>query len=203
MLISLYVDIIKTLNMSLQGSITTADFLDFDTTMSKAKKNLKSEKEYKIAFLTILGLNLGLRISDLLQLKHKDLLGDELVLTEKKTKKRRILRVNDNVKAAYTVFICRLKAYSEDDYLFLSQKKTVYTIKHVNRLLKQHYGIRGKRISSHSLRKSFGRRVWENDHYSERALIMLSRLFNHTNIATTKIYLGIQQQELNDIYTNL
>jgi len=203
MLISLYVDIIKTLNMSLQGSITTADFLDFDTTMAKANKNLKSEKEFKIAFLTILGLNLGLRISDLLQLKHKDLLGDELVLTEKKTKKRRILRVNDNVKTAYTIFICRLKAYSEDDYLFLSQKKSVYTIKHVNRLLKQQYGVRGKNISSHSLRKSFGRRVWVNDNYSERALIMLSRLFNHTNIATTKIYLGIQQQELNDIYTNL
>ena len=62
--------------------------------------------------------------------------------------------------------------------------------------------FKGK-VSSHSLRKSFGRRVWSNDNESERSLIYLSELFNHSSSLTTRIYLGIRQEELNDIYLNL
>lgn len=190
--------------MSLKGSITTADFLDFDSTLAKSLKILKNDKKnFKIGFLVILGINVGLRISDILRLRHHDLSGEEIVLIEKKTSKRRIIRINDNVKSAYAIYCSRLRAFHEDDFLFISQKKSVYTIRQVNRILKTMYGVRGKSVSTHSLRKSFGRRVWANDNYSERALIMLSKVFNHTSISTTKIYLGIQQEELNDIYLNL
>lgn len=58
-------------------------------------------------------------------------------------------------------------------------------------------------ISSHSLRKSFGRRVYENNNESEKSLIYLSELFNHTSLSVTRKYLGIRQEELNDIYMNL
>ena len=52
-------------------------------------------------------------------------------------------------------------------------------------------------------RKSFGRRVWENNERSERGLIMLNEILNHTSIKTTKIYLGIRDKEIQDIYQNL
>ena len=48
-----------------------------------------------------------------------------------------------------------------------------------------------------------GRRVWENDNQSERALVYLMELFNHSSLAITKRYLGIRQEELDDIYMNL
>ena len=51
--------------MSLKNSSTVCDYLEFDSTLNKANKILKSEKKYKIAFLVILGINVGLRISDL------------------------------------------------------------------------------------------------------------------------------------------
>ena len=58
-------------------------------------------------------------------------------------------------------------------------------------------------ISSHTLRKTFGRRVYNNNNESEKALIYLSEMFNHTSLAVTRLYLGIRQEELNEIYMNL
>jgi len=58
-------------------------------------------------------------------------------------------------------------------------------------------------IKSHSLRKSFGRRVFENNDNSERSLILLSEILNHSNIKTTKVYLGIRDKEIFDVYDNL
>ncbi len=83
--------------------------------------------------------------------------------------------------------------------------RSTYSIQQVNRLLKEAFKreTKSKNISSHSLRKGFGRRVWENDNQSERALVYLMELFNHSSLAITKRYLGIRQEELDDIYMNL
>ena len=47
------------------------------------------------------------------------------------------------------------------------------------------------------------RRIWELNNYSERSLVLLSELFNHSNIQITKKYLGIKEQELFDVYDSL
>jgi len=190
--------------MSKKDTKTTADYLNFDYTLNKAYKLLKNDdKKFKIAFLTIIGINIGLRISDLLNLKHKDMQGDAINLIEQKTGKKRNIRINDTVKSAYKIYRDRLGFVNSDNFLFISQKGGVFTSRQVNRLLQSIFVIKGKNISSHSLRKTFGRRVWENDGESERALIMLSKIFNHTSIGTTRVYLGIQQEEIDDIYMNL
>ncbi|PXY45240.1 hypothetical protein DMB68_11150 [Flavobacterium hydrophilum] len=104
--------------------------------------------------------------------------------------------INDNIHNALALFE---KDYN--GYAFKSQKNTVYSPQHVNRLLKKYFK-KGK-ISTHSLRKSFGRRVWENYNQSVRSLIYLSELFQHSSIIITRIYLGIRQEELDNIYVNL
>ena len=43
----------------------------------------------------------------------------------------------------------------------------------------------------------------ENNDNSDRSLILLSEMFNHSNIKTTKIYLGIREKEIFDVYENL
>ena len=80
------------------------------------------------------------------------------------------------------------------------------SIQYVNTKLKdivKRYNIRGSNISSHSLRKSFGRRVWEINNHSDKSLIILSEMFNHSNIAVTRKYLGIRQSEIFDVYKSL
>jgi integrase len=75
----------------------------------------------------------------------------------------------------------------------------------MNRKLKNVFkkDTRTLNISSLSLRKSFGRRVYENNGESEKALTYLSELFNHSSQSITRQYLGIRQEELNDIYDGL
>lgn len=190
--------------MSQIGQNTTADYLDFDSTLNKAFKLLKNdEKKFKISFLVIIGINVGLRISDILNLSHESLQGDTINLIEKKTGKRRVIKINDSIKEAYKIYLDRLGLVVGDGPLFISQKGGVFTSRQVNRLLQSTFAVKGKNISSHSLRKAFGYRVWENDEKSDRALIMLSKIFNHTSTSTTRIYLGIQQEDIDDIYMNL
>ena len=58
-------------------------------------------------------------------------------------------------------------------------------------------------VSSHMLRKTFGRRVWEAYGESDGSLILLSKIFNHSNIQTTIRYLGIQQEEIDAVYDRI
>ena len=155
--------------MSNKGSITTCDYLDFDATLNKSLKLLKSDnRNFKIGFLAICGIHFGLRISDLLNLKHADLADDTIQLIEQKTGKSRIIKINETVKNAYQIYLERIGKINADHFLFISQKKSKFTIRQVNRLLQTTFGSKNKNISSHSLRKTFSRRVWENDKYSER-----------------------------------
>lgn len=60
------------------------------------------------------------------------------------------------------------------------------TIRAINKQIKvlaYRAGIRGKRISTHTWRKTFGREVWKRNKYSEASLIKLSLLFNHSSTA--------------------
>jgi hypothetical protein len=44
---------------------------------------------------------------------------------------------------------------------------------------------------------------FENNDNSERSLIPLNEIFNNSNIKTTKVYLGIRDKEIFDVYDNL
>ena len=182
----------------------TSDRLDFDKTLNKSIKLLKTEKNFVIPFLVIVGINTGLRISDLLSLKHSHLTGENFSIVEKKTKKERIITINENIKQSYEIFKNRLGVdFNENDFLFISQKKSVYSVRSINRELKTMFKSKDLNVSTHSLRKTYGYRVFENNNESEKSLILLSDIFNHTSTKITRIYLGIRDKEISDIYLNL
>jgi integrase len=187
--------------MSVKNSVTTSDYLNFDSTLNKATKMIKTDRNYKIGFLILFGINTGLRISDILKLRIEDLNNDTLSLIESKTNKKRIIRLNDNIKTAYRLLKERDK--NIEGYVFTSNQKTVYSRQYVNRKLKEVLGTKSMAVSSHSLRKTFGRQVWSNNNETDKALLYLSELFNHSSPGITKRYLGIRQDELNDIYMSL
>ena len=77
------------------------------------------------------------------------------------------------------------------------------TIRGVNKQIKilaERSGLKGKRISTHTWRKTFGREVWKRNDYSEASLIKLSYLFNHSNTSITRVYLDITREEVGDMY---
>jgi integrase len=188
--------------MALKGQKTKSDFMEWDKMQTLILK-LERDKNYKFALLISCGCYLGLRISDLRLLRWSDILNKEYyVLIEKKTKKERRVTINPELKEIVQRIYNKTLPDCEQ-YIFVNRfgVKPI-SIQHVNTKLKEilsHYGIRGQ-FSSHSFRKTLGRRIWSNNDFSEQSLIMLSQLFNHASVKTTKIYLGISEKEISNLY---
>ena len=91
--------------------------------------------------------------------------------------------------------------------ILVSQKGTVFSVQRINIILKEvkkKYKLKIKNFSCHSLRKTFGRQVYNmNCDNSELALVKLMELFNHSSVAITKRYLGLRQEEILQTYESL
>jgi integrase len=195
--------------MSLKGSKTKSDYIEWNIVQLLIQK-LERDGDWKFSLLFSIGTYTGLRISDILTLKWNDLLdNDTLRVTEKKTKKDRKITIHPQLKEIITRIYNAQSGIDPNELIFLNRWGTgAFTTQYVNHKLKQiatTYKITkdASAIKSHSLRKSFGRRVFENNDNSERALILLSDILNHSSIKTTKIYLGIRDKEIEDVYVNL
>ena len=129
---------------------------------------------------------------------------DEFTVIEKKTSKQRTLRLNPQLQKHIQECYEHIKPIGVKAPILVSQKGTIYTIQAINRILKdikKKYRLKIKNFSCHSLRKTFGRQVYNmNSENSELALIKLMELFNHSSLAITKRYLGLRQEEILQTY---
>jgi len=190
--------------MSAKFSNTTADFLEWGQAMNLIR-NLYNDEKYKISLLVSFGCFFGLRISDILNLKWKTIYDkDEFELIEKKTKKKREIKVNGQLKKHINDCYLQIKPKSLDEFIFTSQKGSKYSIQRINIMLKDiktRYNLKIRNFSTHSLRKSFGREVFHRSgSNAELSLVKLSQLFNHSNPSITRRYLGIAKEELMETY---
>ena len=195
--------------MALKGQLTTTGFIPWDTFQLLLQK-LERDGNYKFQLLFAVGTYVGLRISDLLRLRWKDFLDkDVLEIIEGKTKKVRRIRLNPELIAIMNRLYKKIGISDENELLYANKtKQKAMNIQYVNRQLKEiskRYNLPTTRnsISSHTFRKTMGRHIWEMNGYSEKSLLLLSEIFNHSSIKITKLYLGIREQELGDIYLNL
>lgn len=191
--------------MALKGQKTTSDFLEWDKMQSIVLK-LERDGDLKFALLIATGSYIGLRISDLLQLRWNQVLHQEyFTITEKKTKKTRRVTINPELQSILKRLFTALQA-TEEDLMFVNRfGDKPFSIQYVNSKLKDifsTYKVRGQ-YSSHFMRKTLGRRIWEVNKYSDQALLLLSQLFNHASVSTTKIYLGIREQEISNLYLSV
>jgi len=194
--------------MALSGQKTKSDFIEWSKLNSLVLK-LDRDGEWKFSLLISIGMYSGLRISDILRLRWSDIVNKDFIeVTEKKTGKFRRIKVNPHLHDIISKAI-ETNDVNQDDPIFLNRFQTsTISVQYVNRKLKEIVGrynvVKNPlAIKSHTLRKSFGRRVFENNDNSERSLILLSEMFNHSNIKTTKVYLGIRDKEIFDVYDNL
>ena len=75
--------------MSVKGSNTTSDYIEFEKAMSVGEKLLRDEKKKTIGLYIIISVNTGLRISDVIKLKLENLKADTIKLIEKKPTKEK------------------------------------------------------------------------------------------------------------------
>ena len=181
-----------------------------------------SNGQYRNNMLWIVGINFGLRASDLLRLKIYDLIDenfcfrDSLAILEKKTANTRKVRKNRHVtinKAVMDAVLLYLEhtPCSLDDYLFRSESNRgcdvnrPMTVKSVERILKDAKQALGlpQRIATHTMRKTFGYHQMVMGGNDQRRLLLLQKMFGHSSAMQTLSYIGITQEEINEAYLNL
>jgi integrase len=187
--------------MPIRGQKTKSDFIEWGKLQSCILK-LHRDGDEKFSLLMAIGAFTGLRISDILSLTWENLTNkDTLEIIEKKTKKYRKIYL-------HPALTDRINACKKGQgYIFTNKKGGVFSEQYINNRMK-FYCVKYQlgdpaKIKSHSLRKSFGRRFFEANGESEKALILLSDVFGHSNIKTTRIYLGLKEIEFSIGYFNL
>ena len=193
--------------MSIKHSTTTADYIEWDTMLNVVRRLFK-DGDYRMSLLIGCGSFFGLRISDLLRLTWDMLLSDDnFIILEQKTGKKRIIKINSDFQKHVRDCYHSLEIAVTSEKCFISRKGTVFSVQRINARLKEikaKYGLKIEHISTHSLRKTFGRKVVDlAGENSEMALIKLSELFNHSGPQVTRRYLGLRQEELMEVYSAL
>lgn len=199
--------------MGAKNSQTTTSGLDWNAMIGLLHR-LKKDGHYRDYLFISCGCYFGLRASDLLSLKWSDVSADFQVsdgfhIEERKTGKRRHITINPSVKESLELVKAHLiksGKFGGEAYLFPNRWGNPLTISYVNKRLHflfAKYQVKAQNPSTHTLRKTFGKRVWEMDSRSERSLVYLSEIFGHSSTAITRKYIGITQQVIADVYMNL
>lgn len=146
--------------------------------------------------ICLLGTNCGLRISDILNLNVGDVKNPSGVeLVEIKTGKRKKFPINDKLKPLIAQFT---KNRNNNEPLFLSKLGNRMERTQCYRILNQACRKAGidYKIGTHTLRKTFG-----YHHYKKyKDVAILQKIFNHSSPLVTLIYIGINQDIIDDSY---
>lgn len=187
-----------------------ADALDWNEAMVLVQR-MHEDGRYRDSLLIASGCYLGLRVSDLLKLRWENLLSDEFVIHERKTGKTRTLRVSNSLQKHARICRRELGNPPLDTFAFVRERRnspiTRQTVDLMLKKAKVKYRVKSARVfSSHSLRKTFGRRIWLQEcdkGRGDQALLLLCDVFGHSSIAITKRYLGIRLDEILSVYDSL
>jgi integrase len=194
--------------MSIKGQNTTTTYMEWNDFISLITR-LEKDENYKFCLLISIGVFTGLRISDLLTLTYSDLLSNEtFTLREMKTKKQRSIKVNKDLKEIVIRIVSKSNITNLNQLIFINKYGTKSIDKsYVNVKLKElvkKYRIKlDGNVSTHTFRKTLGRRVMEVNNYSNESLVLLMELFGHSSMSITKRYLGIREQEIHNVYDSL
>lgn len=187
----------------------------------KNKEDIEEVKDYfrnvkkchKSYLMFIVGISSALRISDILQLKIKDIyegkkVREHITIKEKKTGKTKRFAVSPNLRKAIEYYIREEKdkgrEINEENYLFYSregQNKPITRQRAVQILTEamDMCGLGHINLGSHGLRKTFSYHAWK----SGVDITYLMRLLNHSSQRQVLAYIAVESEELDNIYISL
>lgn len=191
----------------------------------KACSFLLDNHRYRDHMLLVMGINFGLRVSDLRRLQFIHILNEDYSFKEsfeileqktsttRKRKKNRYVAINDAVMDAVELYLEHAPyPVRLTDYVFRSESsnRDGFTPRplnrsSVNRILKNIADNCGFdfRFSSHSLRKTFGYHQMMMSGNDPRKLLLLQKMFGHSSVDETLCYIGLTREEMTEAYNNL
>lgn len=156
--------------------------------------------------LVIVGINIPLRISDILRLRwcdvfdfHSDNFRKHLSIFESKTQKRTTFYINESAVHALGYLKAYIPPPVANDYIFKatpSAPKPITRITAYHAIKKAADELGFEHISCHSLRKTFGYHAWKSGVH----LALITTIYNHSSIQITKRYLGIEQEDKDSVF---
>ncbi|MDF2531482.1 MAG: integrase family protein [Clostridia bacterium] len=182
--------------------------------IQKVKQYLLGKESKRDYMLFVVGINVGLRAGDLLNLKIGDVYSNEEVnssvrIQEEKTKKYREFTLNKSAQEAIRLYLDSLSfSFNECDYLFKSAKGdnqplTVESAHKIIKTLLRELNMKGN-YGTHTLRKTFAYHTYINNIKENPSILdTLQKILNHSSTATTLRYIGITKEVITDVYNNL
>ncbi|GHU82501.1 site-specific integrase [Clostridia bacterium] len=157
--------------------------------------------------LVVLGVHTALRISDLLRLRWDDVydfnrhrVRESVTIVEKKTGKAKTFVLNKDAVRALTCFATQ--AAREGAFLIENSvtKRAISRIQAYRLIRAAAEALEFQmRVSCHSLRKTFGYHAWKNG----VSPVVIMEIYNHSSLAVTRRYLGVTQDDKNEVYLSL
>lgn len=147
-----------------------------------------------------IGIYSGLRISDILKLKVRDVKNRDLIsIREGKTRKLKTFAINPNIKRELNKY-CEGK--DPNEYLIKSREggnKSLTRAMAYNILREtgEMFGVNS--LGTHSLRKTFGYHFY----LKYKDVVSLQKMFNHTDPSITLRYIGIEQSYFNKLMKSM
>ena len=127
-------------------------------------------------------------------------------MKQRKQKKFVKLFFNQAVQKAISGYISEYPIEDLNDYLFTSRKGTEpITVQALWKIIKDaavEANIE-QNVGSHSLRKSFGFWCWHQAEDKNKALVILQQIFNHSSTQVTARYIGILDDEIEDMFNSI
>lgn len=170
-------------------ALTAEQYREIISTMKQGFTGCRPNDRAATALM--LEANLGLRISDIVNLHLADIIRDgeryRLSIIEQKTGKARTF----TVPIALYQFI---RCYCLDHDIAPDALIFPITTRAVQKQLKMvcdYLGFEG--ISTHSFRKFYATEIYKNSNYN---IALVQQLLQHSSAAVTQRYIGIQQQEI-------
>ena len=187
----------------------------FNKHIDEARTDNQRQVACRNKMMFLIGINIGVRASDLTRLTYNFFLKDDgtfrdfYTLQPKKTRKTGKfvkLYFNQVVKKAITDYIEEYPIEDMNGYLFKSRKGTGSITEHALWDIISKTAIEAgidKNVGSHTLRKTFGRFVFHNAMDKNKALVILQTIFNHSSPAVTSRYIGLTDDEVSDVFNSL
>ncbi len=158
---------------------------------------LKNIRDY---VLFMFGIYSGLRISDILEFRVRDVKDKNvIIMREKKTRKEKTFKVNKVLKKILDDYTYGMKDY---EYLFKSPKgkNNHITRQQAYNILREAAGnFDVEAVGTHTLRKTFGYHTYQQT----KDVAGLMDIFNHSSQDITLRYIGINQDNKDRIMSQL
>lgn len=189
--------------MSKKGSITTSDYLPYEE-YQRFVQILEDKEDYVGAAYCIMSFAFALRISDIKKIRWCQVLGQKsLVVQEQKTGKTKRIPIGEKTEESLRRIFLKAGLKDTNTLVVTNKKGKSMSSQYINRWLKScknKYKLKIDNFSSHTFRKTLGRYVYNKMGKTQESLMLLNRVFNHASINVTMVYLGIRDDEINEIF---